>query len=862
MLSTATPLMQRILTTSGWPAVAFLLEEPIEPFSTKVPEWFQTIQRQGKPASPSPDVITKMPTEAVCVSGMSPSVGPDGLSSATTPTVTTKQFETPAVHKADMLPSASLPGTKQSEAQYMNDSNATVGHDQIKTQSTSIESDAHHTSCSDAVVGKIRTTSQSIATQCDTSGQGHENGDNVQSKAQQAMPKNHESLSTQAYTNSGNQFSREMGETCRTFPPATEEIQAYAIDGHGGMTGQAYRYPAAPLSKEPEIGTVGRNNFGREAGGYYSADKAPEVHNLIGSGFNQMTGNPPAQFPGNFVNYAPQLSTNRPPAASFITDFPVYYPTTMTYNAMNYESAYQTPTLELTTDIALQGNSLSKHYTDSEAAHPPPSKKAHPVAASNTAKHSANPTNTKEDEAKPPPKKTNHTKKSLSQRAKFICNRLVNYSDTSNSESESTAAKAELTSTKGGSNTNDQEVSTLPDTCQSTEQVREKSDNKIVSPAISDHYYTGSQTSSNLELDKVSNKSVQGSLDLDHTKNTNDKMESDGNDRSCLVEYSNDESSIHSPTSVKSYEATNGTSYSKILSGSDRSLDLKQSFGSSMAEIKSTTDSFLAYMSSSMGTTNSDNIMNKPLDDEGTVTEEPASSSNPESQTTFYSHDTHSSYLSAGQCRTTHSIQADEKSNVNSLTQKTKPEGAEATSGANNSAPLNLNQSHTGLREEVLPTTASEETKVANLKSLTETNMLLPSKLKLGPSKNEGANEDTPLELKLVSMRREVAGNQSKIRKLPPKLKLTLTENKAKGVLKSEEKKGPMKALTKANSASLPFTHQFGMYPETTSDTVSDGISTPLSVVSEDGSGSVDIASPASVSCYHESHLIEFSYDS
>lgn len=49
MLSTATPLMQRILTSSDWPVVAFLLEVPIKQYPSGEPKWFSSIQREEVP---------------------------------------------------------------------------------------------------------------------------------------------------------------------------------------------------------------------------------------------------------------------------------------------------------------------------------------------------------------------------------------------------------------------------------------------------------------------------------------------------------------------------------------------------------------------------------------------------------------------------------------------------------------------------------------------------------------------------------------------------------------------------------------------------------------------------------------------
>ena len=46
MLATATPLMQRILTTSAWPVVALLLKEPIKNFEVLPPEWFTEFQKK------------------------------------------------------------------------------------------------------------------------------------------------------------------------------------------------------------------------------------------------------------------------------------------------------------------------------------------------------------------------------------------------------------------------------------------------------------------------------------------------------------------------------------------------------------------------------------------------------------------------------------------------------------------------------------------------------------------------------------------------------------------------------------------------------------------------------------------------
>lgn len=52
MLSTATPLMQRILTSSDWPVVAFLLEVPIKQYPHGMPKWFKTIQGEEIPKLP------------------------------------------------------------------------------------------------------------------------------------------------------------------------------------------------------------------------------------------------------------------------------------------------------------------------------------------------------------------------------------------------------------------------------------------------------------------------------------------------------------------------------------------------------------------------------------------------------------------------------------------------------------------------------------------------------------------------------------------------------------------------------------------------------------------------------------------
>lgn len=64
MLSTATPLMQRILTSSDWPVVAFLLEVPIKQYPNGVPKWFNSIQREEVPKLSTNEPIEEGDTAA------------------------------------------------------------------------------------------------------------------------------------------------------------------------------------------------------------------------------------------------------------------------------------------------------------------------------------------------------------------------------------------------------------------------------------------------------------------------------------------------------------------------------------------------------------------------------------------------------------------------------------------------------------------------------------------------------------------------------------------------------------------------------------------------------------------------------
>lgn len=62
MLSTATPVMQRILTSSDWTVVAFLLQVPIKqyPGGADPPKWFTSLQREE---CPSPKCSVQIPEE-------------------------------------------------------------------------------------------------------------------------------------------------------------------------------------------------------------------------------------------------------------------------------------------------------------------------------------------------------------------------------------------------------------------------------------------------------------------------------------------------------------------------------------------------------------------------------------------------------------------------------------------------------------------------------------------------------------------------------------------------------------------------------------------------------------------------------
>ncbi len=673
----------------------------------------------------------------------------------------------------------------------------------------------------------------------------------------------------------------------KQYPSVTKEPQAHAI----GNAVIGKQYPSMPqsLTKDPQAKvTSGNTVISYEAYRYHSTSlpvtEEPHAHTtMTGESFGGATEQTPTQFPSAFTNYAPQVSVVE--ALELFPDIPVHNPTGM-YNEMGYKSTHQTSTAKAKDargpgdEFATQSKAALVDYAELEAAYPPPVNTSIPgfsFTETNKLSKLLTPAVGDENKVTSPPQKKLNTRRSLSQRAKFLRSRLVNYSDTS--ESEAATSKTELTSARKMLNTIDHQEEAPIDANLDTKCAKVSSNNDRLSSLISDYYYSGSQSSSELEL--VNTKSHQVSVDEEELENSNDKpakiLEKDartGCGVSHIIQYSNDESSpVNSPTSIKSYLATNGTSYSRLLSGSNTSecsIDMEQSFNGSMAEIISVTDNFLSYMSS-LGASSDDTT--KPLG-ESVITEPAASSSNPESQTTFYSHDTHSSYVSTGMCPATHSIPTDKVRSTSILPQKLKVED-EARPGTDT----------TYTTEPTLPPTETEgasgnslppgEAEVAHDQSTQPKLKLVPTetegvcgktlpKLKLPPSEIEGAYENIPLQLKLlVPLKREGTGLKRNHRILPPKLKLVVTENKAKGSKHAGEKKIPPKTLTKPSSAGVPsskdgvpsgkVSRQASALAEAASDggveVKSDGVSTPMSAVStEDGSVSRDVASPSGVS--------------